>query len=592
MSKRLFLDFETNKGAIEKELTNVFCCSLKPSDSDEIFTITEGYKDIIQEYLDEGYTPVAHNFGFDGWVMKELGIKYTKYHDTMVLHYLLHPMDSHSLADIGQSLGIQKLEFKDFDDGYSEEMKTYCERDVEILEKAFNTYFPQLMKDSKLLDLYINVELPIVELIMETECNGVAVDVEQWESIIKEVETQRQQKDDEIQDLLVKEGCNLVLGKKSKTKNDRKPEQVSDVPELGMWKLINKDEEFYHWAMWECFNSSSPSQVVEVFNKLGIEIDKSGKDVLNEIDHPLATLLLEYRKLDKLASAFGTKMLDFVKDGRIHPSYNQCVTLTGRLSCSKPNLQQIPSHGESGEALRKLFVASAGHKLVSIDIDAFQMRIYAWYLHEMCPTMPDAHALYDDFNDTSKKSDPHQAKADLMNVPRSVGKTLNFATLFGASPKKAAQTAGCSVEEMQGYFEIQKEKFPSDEELKRLVQTYCKRNKGYLYDLYGRRGYYPHINSNNWSDKGRAERQAFNFLIQGTEASIVKQMWLLAWKLSKHLEAKPVLQVHDEFTFEVPESNAEALASILNQVVNDYSWLPGLKVTGSATIGDNWHEVH
>jgi len=280
------------------------------------------------------------------------------------------------------------------------------------------------------------------------------------------------------------------------------------------------------------------------------------------------------------------------EDGRLHGSYNQTVTRTGRLSSSKPNLQNIPSRGERGSTIRSLFTATPERRLVSIDLDQFQLRIYAWYLHEMVNSekYPDALALWDDFNN-NPNADPHQAKADVLGIPRGVAKTLNFATLFGASPAKAAVTAGTTVDEMKGFFQQQEDLFPSDGVLKSLVVGATKRNNGTLFDLYGRRGWYPDITESDWGLKGRAERQAFNFIIQATEASIMKMLIIEARHRVGNL-GKLVLTVHDEFTFECDESVAEQVATVLNSVVNDNDWLPGLKVTGSATIGNNWNEVH
>ena len=203
---------------------------------------------------------------------------------------------------------------------------------------------------------------------------------------------------------------------------------------------------------------------------------------------------------------------------------------------------------------------------------------------------PDADALWLDFNN-NPNADPHQAKADVLGIPRGVAKTLNFAVLFGASPAKAAVTAGTTVEEMKGFFETQDSLFPSGKVLRDTIIKAVRSNRGVLFDLYGRRGWYPEVNESDWGLKGRAERQAFNFIIQATEATIVKMIIIEARQrlLGK---ADLIMTVHDEITFECDLDKAESVRVILDDVVNNTPWLPGLKVTGTATIGDNWHDVH
>jgi DNA polymerase-1 len=218
--------------------------------------------------------------------------------------------------------------------------------------------------------------------------------------------------------------------------------------------------------------------------------------------------------------------------------------------------------------------------------------VYAWYLANQVDNeeYPDALALWEDFNN-NPNADPHQAKADLMNVPRSVAKTLNFATLFGASPAKAAATAGTTLAEMKAFFKQQEELFPSDKALKEEVISACRRNNGVVFSLYGRRGWYPDVNEQDWGLKGRAERQAFNFIIQGTEADIVKMIIIEA----RHRllgKADLIMTVHDELTFECDEGVANEVASVLNSVVNEVPWLLGLKVSGTASIGGSWYDVH
>jgi DNA polymerase-1 len=218
------------------------------------------------------------------------------------------------------------------------------------------------------------------------------------------------------------------------------------------------------------------------------------------------------------------------------------------------------------------------------------MRIYAWYLASDIITTPDGKTLLNDFN-TNEDADPHQAKANLLGIERRVAKTLNFASLFGASPDKAARLAKVTVKEMEGFFKQQEKMFPSDGELKKLVVAECRKHYGYISDAYGRQGWYPNINSQDWGEKSRAERQAFNFIIQATEASIMKCITTEA--RSRLLgTADLVLQVHDEIVFECLEDNVTTTEDTLNFVLNGIDWLPGIKLSGKAKVGNNWHSIH
>jgi DNA polymerase-1 len=580
MRKRCFIDTETNEGAIERVLTDVWCVAVKV-EGEEPIIFTDNYAQNIQPFLDE-YTPVFHNSSFDIWVLEQVGCKVGfPWHDTMLIHYLIDPTSSHSLKDLGEYLGCDKLPFSDFSSGYTDTMGEYCKQDVRVTEKIFNEFFPKLKEDTHLLKLYVNIELPFVRVIIDLESNGVRINKGKWESTNEELLSKQQELHSKIMEL-----APLQLGKPTTVKKARKEDTVSETPELDKYYLVSTDGQSFNYKKWIPFNPSSPVHIKDV---LGLE--KSDAEALSECTHPLASLLLEYKKLAKLTGSFGASLLSKVQpDGRLHPSYNQCVTKTGRLSCSKPNVQQIPSRGEHGDTLRSLFIPDDGNVLVGIDADSMQMRVYALYLALMCPEYPDAFALFDDFNN-NPNADAHQALADLLGIERRIAKTLNFATLFGASVAKAAQTAGTTEREMEGFMKKKEEQFPSDKVLKERIIQACKSNNGVIHDLYGRAGYYRDIYSRDWGMKGAAERQAFNFVIQGTEASVLKGVGIECRKRLGSL-AKMVLAVHDEFVFECTQENSAQVITILNEVFNTVPWLHTCKFSGTANAGNNWFEVH
>jgi DNA polymerase-1 len=326
----MFLDTETNSGAIDRVLTDVHCICIKIEDQEPI-TFTDNYKQNLQPFLDE-YTCVMHNSAFDIWVLEWLGLKITNpWHDTLLIHYLLDPTSSHSLKDLGEYLGCDKLPFKDFDGGYTEEMGLYCQQDVRVTEKIFNEFFPKLRLDADLLKLYVNIELPFVRVIIDLESNGVRINKGKWEETNEELLSKQQELHSKIMEL-----APLQLGKPTTVKKERKEDTVSETPELDKYYLVSTDGQSFNYKKWILFNPSSPVHIKDV---LGLE--KSDAETLSECTHPLASLLLEYKKLAKLTGSFGASLLSKVQpDGRLHPSYNQCVTKTGRLSCSKPNLKR------------------------------------------------------------------------------------------------------------------------------------------------------------------------------------------------------------------------------------------------------------
>jgi DNA polymerase-1 len=261
-------------------------------------------------------------------------------------------------------------------------------------------------------------------------------------------------------------------------------------------------------------------------------------------------------------------------------------------------MQNLPAKGEKGNQIRSLFTAVPGKKLVGIDVDQFQMRILAWYLNHMLPDEPTARILYDEFNN-NPECDPHSVTAKILfghnfsKDQRKAAKTINFGFLFGLGIGKMARQLTISIAEAKQLMNTMKRSFPALPMLKELVVNNLY-NAGTVYTIYGRRGVYPDIHSKDKGLQSCAARQAFNFIIQGTEADIMKmaetQVWNMVWDYG--IDAKFVIQCHDEFVYECDEYQSPLLIEIMNQIINSSDWLPGLKVTGSAKIGDNWMEIH
>jgi DNA polymerase I-like protein with 3'-5' exonuclease and polymerase domains len=513
----------------------------------------------------------------------------------MCLSYLNNPMGEHSLGSWGEFFKFPKGDFKDYDRGWCDEMGEYVRRDTELTWKVFEHLYPKVMQDEALRWCYFNIDQPFIRAIIALEHNGIKVNKEAWNDIITELQPKLSELSESIKRLVPLAPAKLV-----KTKNPRSAESVCTTESLELGKFVfkeQKDDLYYYWKVEE-YNPNSDDQTAWALAHLyGWQPEKFSektgkatvnKDVLTELPYDLANLLTQYSKLEKIVSTYGTSLLDKVKpDGRLYASFNQFVTLTGRLSSSNPNLQNIPSKGELGDSIRSMFVSSEGKSLVGIDIDAFQMRIFAWYLYNICQDTN----LFNEFN-TNEDADPHIVTANLLGVDRKVGKTMNFGNIFGIGAGKMSGQLGVSEKQAKAYLEKLNEKFPSIKKLKEYVWANTKSNRGYVYTLYGRRGYYPDIIKTDRSVSSRAERQSFNFTIQGTEADLIK-LWInnLLPVLSEY-GAKLVLQVHDEFIFEVEDSEAQCVADVLNEYINGFDWLPELRLKATAKIGKTWLEIH
>lgn len=617
----IVVDTETNSGAIDGNLTDLWVFGMYYPETDEVLTFTaddwdedrDGFSDWLQGTLNnEENEVIFHNALFDVWVLEEyFGVKLTRWHDTLLLSYNVNPMGGHSLRAWGERLGFPKIDFKDYDKGYSEEMREYLIQDLKLTWKVWL----ELYEDEP--PIYRMVDLPFESIILEMQKFGIKLNMSLFDEVIESVNKELEPVLEELNRI-----APLALGKESKTKQLRKQfipkENISlALNQEGQYVLMSVNEDDpdkrYTWRKIEKYNPNSAEQTAFLLQHLydwepERRSAKTGKacvdkEVLSELDYPLAQTLLDYSSLNKLVTTYGESLKSKAdKHGRIHTNYNNTVTATGRLSSSNPNLQNIPGRGERGNQIRKLFIAKDGYKLVGADIDQFQMRILAWYLSFYLSDedeYPSSFALWEDFN-FSEKPDPHAVTARLVfgeeftPDQRKQAKTINFGIIFGIGVAKLARQLGLSIAESQRLLDAVGDKVPEIDILRQIIWYLCRKNQGVVYTLFGRRGYYPNILSEDGNLRSRAERQAFNFMIQGTEADIIKMMMLLIKRFMRQakLAGYFVMQIHDEFVLEVPYYEANETIEIVNHVINDFTWLPNLKVTGSAHAGDSWADCH
>ncbi len=517
---------------------------------------------------DENKKKIGQNLKYDAHVLANHGISLNGIaEDTMLESYVLdstkrHNMDDMALRLLGHSTihfediagkGVKQLTFNQVD---LEQAGPYAAEDADITLQIHQKLSDALDKEPALKSVYQEIELPLLNILLKIESNGVKVDV-------------------------------AMLNLQSKQLAERMKEVESQVYELAG----------------ETFNLASPKQLgMILFEKLGIPPSKKTKtgqystaeDVLQELalEHAVPKLLLEHRSLSKLKSTYTDKLPLQVNEttGRVHTSYNQTVAATGRLSSTDPNLQNIPIRSEEGRRIRQAFVAPKGYKMLAADYSQVELRIMAHLSQD--------ESLLKAFSDGI---DVHRATAaEVFGVPldeveteqRRAAKAINFGLIYGMSAFGLAKQLNIGRYEAQDYIDVYFARYPG-------VKVYMDKTReqaheqGYVETVFGRRLYLPEINSRNGQRRQYAERTAINAPMQGTAADIIKRAMIAvdhALAASK-VEAKVVMQVHDELVVEVLEKDVEAVADLLRIEMEQAARLK-VPLVVDIGIGDNWDEAH
>jgi DNA polymerase-1 len=362
-------------------------------------------------------------------------------------------------------------------------------------------------------------------------------------------------------------------------------------------------EQQAHDLAGSAFNLSSPKQIQEIlFERQNLPILKktpkgqpsTDESVLQELalDYPLPKLIIDHRSMSKLKSTYTDKLPQQVnnKTGRVHTSYHQAVAATGRLSSSDPNLQNIPIRSEEGRKIRQAFIAAPGYKIVAADYSQIELRI-------MAHLSGDAGLLAA----FSQGVDVHSATAaEVFDVPldsvtndlRRSAKAINFGLIYGMSAFGLAKQLGLPRDKAQAYINLYFERYPGVKQYMDDIREQAKQN-GYVETLFGRRLYLPDINARNAAQRQYAERTAINAPMQGTAADIIKLAMLACdqWLNDSGVDAKMIMQVHDELVFEVAESQLESCMTKIREIMSNAAELhvPLLVEVG---VGENWDEAH
>lgn len=522
-------------------------------------------------FSDKGKTMVGQNLKYDLEILANYGIEVeNKLFDTMLAHYILEPEEKHNL----DFLAMKYLDYKmiPIEDLIGEKGKNqrsmrsvdckiasnYSCEDADITLQLKEILLDKI-REQGIENLLYDIELPLVKVLISMERTGVRIDSERMKEYSGELQK-----------------------------------------ELG--EIENR---IYEYAG-ENFNIASPRQLgVILFEKLKVDpkpkmtktkqYSTSEEELQKLIDkHPIVNEILEYRSVNKLISTYVDVLPTLVnpQTGMLHTSFNQAVTATGRLSSANPNLQNIPIRDERGKVIRSAFVASDDeHIFFSADYSQIELRVMAHLSQDS--------AMLDAFNKYS--TDIHAATAakifkvdekDVTREMRSKAKTANFGIIYGISAFGLGQRLQISAKEGKALIDSYFETFHGVKEyIEKSIEI--AREKEYVETMFGRRRYLPDINSHNAIVRGFAERNAVNAPIQGSAADIVKIAMANIYKRFRenNLQAKMILQVHDELNFNVPKSEMEIVKQIVVEEMQNCVKL-SVPLIVDARFGKDWLEAH
>ncbi|MBQ7896447.1 MAG: DNA polymerase I, partial [Oscillospiraceae bacterium] len=349
------------------------------------------------------------------------------------------------------------------------------------------------------------------------------------------------------------------------------------------------------------FNINSPKQLGEVlFEELMLPSGKKTKtgwstsaDILEKLcgKHPIIEEILEYRMLTKLKSTYADGLLKVIsEDGRIHTSFQMTVTATGRLSSTEPNLQNIPVRKKLGAQIRNMFVASPGKCLVDADYSQIELRILAHISDDK--TMQQAFLSGEDFHTVTASNVFNVPLTEVDFTLRSRAKAVNFGIVYGISAFALSQSIGVWPNEAKEYMDAYLAKYHGVRDYMKNIVEKAKED-GYVSTIYGRRRDLPELKSSNFNMRSFGERVALNMPIQGTAADIIKIAMVNVYNrlIAEKLDAKLILQVHDELIVECPESEADKVAAILKSEMENAAKLL-VPLTVDVHCGHSWAEAH
>lgn len=531
-------------------------------------------KETLQRFIpvfeQEGILKIAQNLKYDLSILQNYGIRLAgPFYDTMLAHYLIEPEQRHGMDALAQNylnykpVSIEELIGKkgknqgNMRDVPLEQIKEYAAEDADITLQL-KPILAQKLKETNQEKLLETVEIPLVQVLSDMERTGVNLDTYALQELSTELE--------------------------------------KDITRL--------EQEIYTLAGTQ-FNVSSPKQLGEVLFEV-MKIDKkpkktptgqyaTGEDILltYEAEHSIVKNILDFRELQKLKSTYVDALPALLSPttGRIHTSYNQAVTATGRLSSTNPNLQNIPIRTPRGREIRKAFIPTdESYRIFSADYSQIELRIMAAFSGD--ESMLEAFNQGVDIHATTASKVFSVSLEDVTSDMRRKAKMVNFGIIYGISPFGLANRLAISRQEAKEIIDAYFLQFPKVKEyMDSCIQT--AQEKEYVETILGRRRYLRDINSRNQTNRGYAERNAINAPIQGSAADLIKiaMIQIHAFMREQNMRSKMILQVHDELLFDAHVDELAVLQEKVNHFMTTAISLPVKLETGMG-VGKNWLEAH
>ena len=583
IKKKKFFSFDLETSSLDYMEAKIVGISIALSDKKSYYipighSSTIKYKQLSEKYVLDNLKPIlqseklkkiGHNLKYDRNVLVNYNINLVGIeHDSMLLSYVYdstairHGLDNAAEKYLSHKTihyedvagkGAKQIPFADVDIDIAAE---YACEDAVISLELYNFLWSKVSKDKNIVKVYSDIEMPLVPILSKIETNGVLIDSKALQKLSKDL-------DKELNEI-----------------------------ESKCFKITNKE-----------FNLNSPKQLQEIlYDELKIPVSKktpTGKPSTDEDTlqflaqtNELPKLILEYRSLNKLKTGYTDKLpLQISKtSGRVHTSYQQAITSTGRLSSTDPNLQNIPIKTSRGKKIRKTFIAQGEKRIFAADYSQIELRIMA-HLSE------DKNLL----KAFKNKIDIHSFTAseifaiDIENVStddRRAAKAINFGLIYGMSSFGLSKQLGIPISAAKDYMDVYFERYPRIKSYMNQIKDFAK-NNGYVETIYGRKLYLPEISSKNVQRRKYAERTAINAPVQGSAADIIKiaMIQIDQWLSNNQSDTKMIMQVHDELVFEIPEKNAVAdVENIIKIMKNCVSLNLPLEVNYG--IDKNWGDAH
>ncbi len=514
-------------------------------------------------------TKIGHNAKYDMSVLARYGVDLNAIgHDTMLESYVLNSIASkHNLEDLAlKYLGTATIPYEEvagkgakqilFDQVDIESAGEYSAEVADTTLKLKQSLWSKLVTEARLRRVFEDIELPVLKVLSRIERNGVLLDKKLLRAQSNELEKRMQQLEQEAYVLAGEE-----------------------------------------------FNLGSPKQLQTIFfEKLNIPVIKktpkgqpsTAEPVLQELalDYPLPKVIMEYRGLSKLKSTYTDQLPEQVHEStnRVHTSYEQAVTATGRLSSQNPNLQNIPIRTENGRRVRKAFIAPEGYKLIAADYSQIELRIMAHLSKD--ERLLSAFKAGEDIHRATAAEVFGVDVSEVRDDQRRSAKAINFGLIYGMSAFGLAQQLDIGRNDAQEYVDLYFERYPGVKEYMDRTRQLAA-DQGFVETLFGRRLYLPEINASNFQRRQAAERTAINAPMQGTAADIIKRAMIRVdeWLENDQVDARMIMQVHDELVLETLSTEIDTVAQTVSRMMSEAAEL-SVPLVVECGIGDNWEAAH